>query len=429
VSLDRRRVLGALALPVGALLIEPRRAAAALVALAGNPRTAEEVAGDEDFWFEVAAAFDVDRTIINLDNGRASPAPAMVQDAMGRHLAYSNAAPAYTLWRVLQPQREAVRAQLAAQWRVSPEEVALTRNASEGLQICQLGFDLAAGDEVVASSQDYPRMLTTFDQRARREGIVLKTVVLPTPCEDEAEVVARYEAAIGPRTRLLLVSHMVNITGQILPVKAVVAMARRHGVPVIVDGAHALAHFDFTIGELECDYYAASLHKWLFAPLGTGMLYVRKERIGELWPLMAAAESQREDIRKFEEIGTYPVAQGLAIAEAVAFHQGLGAARKAARLVWLRDRWAMALLGNERVRLHTSLKPGFACGIATMQVDGIDSRALARHLFEAHRILVQRIEHDEVSGIRVSPSVYTTPAEIDRFVEVMQGVLRDGLPG
>jgi len=409
-------------------MFDPRAALAALVAMGSDSRSAEDVSSDEDFWFEVARAFPVDRTILNLDNGRASPSPAFVQAAMARHLAFSNQAPAYTMWRVLEPQREALRERVAQQWAVSPEEIAFTRNASEGLQTCQFGFDLRPGDEVVTSTQDYPRMLTTFDQRARREGIVVKRVVLPTPCEDDAEVVSRFEAAITPATRLLLVSHMINITGQILPVKAVVAMARRHGVPTIVDGAHALAHFDFTIGELDCDYYAASLHKWLFAPIGTGLLYVRKERISDLWPLMAAPDSLREDIRKFEEIGTHPIANTLAVAEALTFHQGLGPARKAARLVWLRDRWAKALLEHERVRLHTSLAPGFACGIATMSIDGIDSRALARHLFNEHRILVQRIDHEEVSGIRVSPSVYTTQSEIDRFVDVMLGVIRNGIP-
>jgi len=427
---DRRAFLGGLALPAvaAAVAFDPRAVAATLAAAASDPRPPDEFASDEDFWFEVARAFSVDRSIINLNNAGVSPAPALVQDALARHLAYSNQAPAYTMWRVLEPQREALRERVAAQWQVSPEEVAFVRNASEGLQTCQFGLDLAAGDEVLTSTQDYPRMLNTFEQRVRREGIVLKKVVLPTPCEDDAEVVARFEAAITPRTRLLLVSHMINLTGQILPVKAVVAMARRHGVPTIVDGAHALAHFDFTIDELDCDYYASSLHKWLFAPHGTGLLYVRRERIGDLWPLMAAAETQADDIRKFEEIGTHPAANTLAIGEALTFHQGLGPARKAARLRWLRDRWARALLEDERVRLHTSLEPGFACGIATVQVQGLDSSALARHLWDRHRILVTEIQHEEFEGLRIAPSVYTTPTEIDHFVDAMRAVLRDGLP-
>jgi isopenicillin-N epimerase len=428
--MDRRKFLGALGMPALAagFLLDPTRAARALAAIARDERSAAEAADDEDFWFEVSQAFTVDRSLINLNNGGVSPSPAVVQDAMGRHLAFSNQAPSYTMWRVLEPQRESVRSRLARQWGVDREEIALTRNASEGLQICQFGFDLERGDEVLTSTQDYPRMLDTFHQRARREGIVVNTIDLPTPCEDDDEIVRRFEQAITPRTRLILICHVINLTGQILPVKRVVAMARTHGVPVIVDGAHALAHFDFTIAELDCDYYASSLHKWLFAPHGTGLLYVRREKIADLWPLMAAGEAQVDDIRKFEEIGTHPAANTLAVAEALSFHQGLGPARKQARLVKLRDHWAQRLLTHDRVRLHTSLKPGFACGIATVQIEGVPSKEINKYLWRDHRILTTVIEHEQFEGLRISPSVYTTLPELDRFVDAMEGVLRDGVP-
>ncbi len=205
-------------------------------------------------------------------------------------------------------------------------------------------------------------------------------------------------------------------------------MARSRGIPVIVDGAHALAHFDFKISELDCDYYATSLHKWLFAPHGTGLLYVRKDKIRELWPLMAATEKMDEDIRKFEEIGTHPAANYLAIAEALSFHQGIGGKRKQARLVYLRDYWARRLLEHRRVRLHTSLKPGFACGIATVEIEGVEPGALNAWLWEKHRILVTPIVHQEFRGIRVSPSVYTTLQELDRFCHAMEQVIQHGLP-
>jgi selenocysteine lyase/cysteine desulfurase len=304
----------------------------------------------------------------------------------------------------------------------------LTRNASEGLQICQLGFDLKRGDEVLTTTQDYPRMITTFQQRERREGIVLKQFPIPIPAENPDEIVSLFEKNITPKTRLILMCHMINITGQILPVKSVVQMARKKGIPVIVDGAHTFAHFGFTAEDLDCDYFATSLHKWLFAPHGTGLLYVRQDKIAGLWPMMAAPEKMDNDIRKFEEIGTHPAANYIAIAEALTFHQGIGPQRKAARMVYLRDRWAKRLIQHDRVKLHTSLKPGFACGLATVQIKGIDSGDLAKHLWEKYRIIVTPIKHPEFEGIRVTPNVYTTLEEIDRFAEVTEMVIKNGIP-
>jgi len=431
---DRRRFLRSIAAP-GALALaaplDPARLAESLERLAALPR-ADTHGGDPDdepFWAEIQRAFTVDRSVINLNNGGVRPAPAYVQDAMKRHLDFSNQAPTWTMWRVLEPQIETVRAMLADRFGCDAEEMAITRNASESLQICQFGMDLRRGDQVITTTQDYPRMITTWQQRERREGIELVQIEIPVPAEDPAEVVRRFEAAITPRTRVIHMCHMINLTGQILPVREVVAMARRRGIPVIVDGAHAFAHFPFTRDELDCDYYATSLHKWLFAPHGTGFLYVRRDRIGDLWPLMAANESQREDIRKFEEIGTHPAANHNAIAEAVVFNDAIGMRRKRDRLVWLRDRWAVPLSRLDRVRLHTSLEPGMAAGIATVAIDGIDPGDLYNHLWSRHRIITSPIGHPEVQGIRASPSVYTTPDEIDRFTEAMEEVGRYGLPG
>ena len=432
----RRRFLGTLALPAAVaasgLPLAPARLRARALdiapELAAHPGSPAETAHDEDFWARVAEAFSVDRSLVNFNNGGVSPAPAFVQEAMKRHLDYSNLAPAHTMWDHLEPRREGVRQRMAREWRVDPEEVAFTRNASESLQTCQLGLELEAGDEVLTTTQDYPRMITTFEQRERREGIVLRQIELPVPAEDPAEVVRLFEEAITPRTRVILACHMINITGQILPIRAIVAMGRRHGIPVIVDGAHALAHFDFRLDELDCDYYSTSLHKWLFAPIGTGLLYVRRDRIAGLWPLMAAPERMDDDIRKFEEIGTHPAANYLAIAEALTFHQGIGPARKEARLVYLRDRWAKRLREHDRVRLHTSLEPGMACGIATVEVVGVDVGELRDHLWREHRILTVAIRHPQFEGIRVSPSVYSTPEEVDRFADAVERVVRRGLP-
>ena len=429
---SRRTFLGALSMATVGIPLRPvvLRASASDVAdeLRRHPGSPAEVARDEDFWFEVGRAFTVDRTLVNLNNGGVSPSPAWVQEAMKRHLDYSNLAPTYTMWGVLEPQREGVRERMARAWGVDKEEVAFTRNASESLQTMQLGIDLKRGDEVLTTTQDYGRMITTFKQRERREGIVLRQIRIPVPAEDPDEVVRLFEQAVTPRTRAILACHMINLTGQILPVTELTAMARRHGIPLIVDGAHALAHFDFDLGALDVDNYSSSLHKWLFAPHGTGFLYVRREKIPEVWPLMAAPDTMDDDIRKFEEIGTHPAANYLAIGEALTFHQGIGGARKDARLVYLRDYWAKPLLEHDRVRLHTSLKPGFACGIANVGIEGVDPAALIAHLWDRHRIISVAIKHDEFQGIRVSPSVYTRPEELDRFVDVMTGVIRNGIP-
>jgi isopenicillin-N epimerase len=429
----RRELFGALARPATAAALaaalDPEGVRRALAAAAAHAGTPDEAAADESFWFQIQQAFTVDRSVVNLNNGGVSPAPLVVQAAQKKHLDYSNTmAPPVALWQVLEPQRETVRARLARHFGCDAEEIALVRNASEGLQTCQLGFDLQRGDEVLTTNQDYPRMLTTFDQRARREGIVLRQISLPVPAEDDDEVVELFRGGITPRTRLLLMCHIINLTGQILPVRKVIEMARERGIPVIVDGAHSFAHFAFTREDLDCDYYATSLHKWLFAPHGTGMLYVRRDKISSLWPLMGAPAALDGDIRKYEEIGTHPSAQNLAIAEALTFHEGIGIRRKEARLRHLTRRWATRLLRHERVRLHTSLRPGRSCGLATVELVGLDPPRLADHLWKKHHILVTPIVHPELRGIRVTPSVYTTLDEIDRFCEAVETVLAKGLP-
>ncbi len=434
--MDRRTALGTLALPLVAPLAPAfmPRALPELDALASCPGAPEDIARDEDFWGTVQRAFTQDRSVINLNNGGVSPAPLIVQEAQRRHLEHANTAPPpIALWKEQEPAREHVRRRLAKAWGVDTEEIALTRNSSESLQTCQFGHDLSRGDEVLTTTLDYPRMLTTFRQRERREGIVLVQIKIPIPCEDPAEIVKRFRDAITPKTRMILMSHIVNITGQILPVKEVVAMARtmNGGIPVIVDGAHALAQFDFKISDLGCDFYGVSLHKWLAAPHGTGLLYVRRDKIRNLWPLMATAPDMDDNIRKFEEIGTHPVAQTLAIAEALTFHETIGGARKEARLRLLRDRWAKRLLAHKsgRVKLHTSLKPQFSCGIGTVQIDGLDTSALQDYLWTTRGILTTPIMHAEFEGLRVTPSVYTTLEEVDRFCEEVEWVMEKGLPG
>jgi selenocysteine lyase/cysteine desulfurase len=389
--------------------------------------SATDVAADENYWREIQQAFTLDRTVVNLNNGGCCPSPRVVHEALKRYLDISNQAPVYHMWQILEPNIESVRRRLAAAFGCDAEELAITRNASEALQIAQLGLDLKAGDEVVTTNQDYGRMLDTWEQRVGRDGVTLVKVSFPVPPRSMEDVSRPLLAAITPRTKVLHFCHITNLTGQIFPVKALCDEARRRGIRTIVDGAHAFAHFPFTAADLGCDYYGTSLHKWLLAPIGTGFLYVRKEHIESLWPLTPASASRARDIRKFEEIGTHPAANHNAIAEALTFHEGIGIERKSARLRYLRDRWATRLAASARIRIHTNLDPSHSCAIGTVQIAGVPSGKLVARLWERWRIIATPIVHAEYEGVRVTPNVYTTIQEIDTFAAAMEETVAKGV--
>jgi isopenicillin-N epimerase len=389
-------------------------------------KAAAPLAEDESYWGEIQRAFDADRTLINLNNGGVSPTPSHVLEAMIRDLRFSNEVPVEHMWGVLEPRIESVRRELAKEFGCDTEEMAITRNASEANETMILGLDLKRGDEVIVTTQNYGRMLTTWDQRVRRDGIVVKPIKFTVPPPSDDHIVERFREAITPRTRVIEITHITNLTGQILPVAKVVAMAKARNIEVFVDGAHAFAHFPFTRDELGCDYYGTSLHKWLLAPVGTGFLYVRKSKQKSLWPLMAAPASMDENVRKYEEIGTHPAANHNAIAAALAFHRSIGGERKVARLRYLRDRWAKRLLAeSSRVRVLTPLDGKQAGGIALFNVDGLDTAKLQTWLWTKHRIITTPIIHDEFHGLRITPNVYTTLDEVDRFGDkVLEAVAR-----
>lgn len=390
-------------------------------------KTPIEAASDEDFWIQIQQAYDVDRSIINLNNGGVAPSIRTALDAQRRHNELTNTVPPRQLWLVLDPQVETVRTRLANAFGCDPEELAITRNASESLQTCLFGIDLKPGDEVLTTTHDYPRMINTLKQREKREGIVLKQFSFPAPLTDKNELVKLFEQNITEKTKVILLCHITNLTGQIFPVKEVCQLGRSRGIEVIVDGAHAFAHFDYKHADLDCDYYSTSLHKWLSAPIGTGFLYVRKSKIGKLWPLMAAPEAQSENIRKFEEIGTHPTAPRLAIAEALTFYEAIGPARKEARLRYLRDYWVKQLAGKKGVTIYTSLDPKLSCGIGTIGIEGIKAELLNEYLWKSHHIVTTPIIIEHVDGVRVTPNTYTTLRELDMFVQAMERVIEKGL--
>ncbi len=396
------------------------RAAAAADAAFG--RSAADLAGDENYWHEIQQAFTLDRTLINLNNGGCSPSPRVVHEAFKRYLDLSNEAPVYHMWQILEPNIETVRRRLAAEFGCDPEEMAITRNASEALQIAQLGIDLAPGDEVITTNQDYGRMLDTWDQRARRDKIVVSRISFPVPPPSMDDLADRLLSAITPRTKVLHFCHITNLTGQIFPVRKICDAARAKGIKTIVDGAHAFAHFPYTVADLGCDYYGTSLHKWLLAPIGTGFLYVRREHIEALWPLTPANATRAKDIRKFEEIGTHPAANHNAIAEALTFHDAIGSDRKAARLRYLRNRWADRLRPEGRFKILTSMDPAQSCAIGTVQIVGVPTAKVVSQLWDKWRIIATPIVHPEYEGLRVTPNVYTTLEEIDTFAGAMMKI-------
>src|SRR6266850_1742115 len=346
--------------PIGALVKEIEAATRSVAHF-----TPAQAAMDEDYWSVIQNAFTVTRGIVNLNNGGVSPSPRIVTEALVRYIWQQEDATAYTMWQLLEPQSETIRTGLAELFGCDREEIAITRNASESLETLLLGLDLKSGDEILTTTQDYGRMLTTIRQREQREGIKLNLIKIPIPPKNIQEITSAFERAITPRTRLIQIAHQINITGQITPVKAVCEMARSRGVETIVDGAHSFAQFYFKQTDLNCDYFGTSLHKWLYAPKGTGLLYVKRDKIAKVWPLFPAEEKQKSDIRKFEEVGTHSAAPRLAIGESLLFHNGIGGKRKEARLRYLSRYWMDKLKDIPKVRFNTSLDPQQMCGIAS----------------------------------------------------------------
>jgi selenocysteine lyase/cysteine desulfurase len=396
--------------------------------LHANPTALVRAADDGDaaFWATVRAQFRLTSDYINLENGYYCFQPEPVLEAfVGNVRAINFAASRYMRTR-RDDDRVRVRGRLAALAGCSPEELIVTRNTTESLDTVISGYDWRPGDEAVMANQDYGAMLDMFTQQARRHGLVSRRVDIPMDPRSDADVVQVYANALTARTRLLMIPHIVNITGHILPVRAICEMAHARGVPVLVDGAHAFAQLDYRIAELQCDYYGASLHKWLCAPLGTGLLYVRRDRIAGLWPIYADEGVPADDIRKLNHTGTHPAHTDLTIERAIAFHEALGSARKEARLRYLQRYWTDRVRGNPGIFLRTPADPARACAIATVAVKGSAPGELARVLLERYRIYTVAIDGAGVQGVRVSPQVYTSTPELDTFVRALEELASSG---
>ena len=412
-------------------------AAAAAVPLLG-PRTLDAIerelepfaalapqaaASTQDFWDQIRRVFPIPADYVHLENGYSSPQPAPTFEAFGRHQQTINRDLSLYMRRRQATEVAGVLKELAALAGVPDTELVITRNTTESLGTVIHGLDFAPDDEAVMCDQDYGSMLEQFRQQAKRRGLKCVEVDVPLHPGSDAQIVDVYARAITPRTKVLLVSHMINITGHILPVKAIADMAHARGVAVIVDAAHSFAHVNYQIPDLGGDYLGASLHKWLCTPLGAGLLHVRKDKVASVWPLFGDTTRADDDIRKLDRRGTQPIWTILAISDAIRFHRMIGAERKEARLRFLQEYWTTRVRDIPKVYLNTPSGPR-ACAIANAGVTGMTPQQLATTLFDKYRVYTVAINTGPVKGVRVTPHLYTTTADLDALVNALREIGR-----
>jgi selenocysteine lyase/cysteine desulfurase len=381
-----------------------------------------EAAEEEDLWARMAQSFTVNPNIINLNNGGVSPQPKVVQDAVDRYYHLSNEGPSYYMWQILDKGREPLRRKLADLAGVSADELAVNRNTTEALGTVTWGIDMKRGDEIVMTKQDYPNMIHAWKQRELREGVKINWINLTLPVDNDETVIKAYVDATTSKTKIWHITHLMTWTGQILPAAKLCAEARKRGIISIVDAAHSFAHVDYKISDFNCDYFGTSLHKWLCAPFGTGLMYIRKEHIEKTWPLFPTDKPQSADIRKFEALGTRSFAPEQAIGQAIDFHNAIGGKRKQERLHYLKKYWCDAVTKNPRVKLHISLKPEYSCALGTFSIDGLDVSDVSTKLFLEYQIHTVSIKWENVNAVRVTPHVYTTTKDLDRFIEAVNKI-------
>lgn len=381
-----------------------------------------EAMSDEDFWGWIKEQYTVSPNLLDLNNGGVSPQPKVVQDAHIRFYQLSNEGPSYYMWRTLDEGREGLRTKLAELAGCNAEELAINRNATEGLNTVIFGLNLKAGDEVVLTKQDYPNMINAWKQREKRDGIKLVWLNLELPLENEDEIVRQYANAFTSKTKIVHVTHLINWTGQILPIRKIADEAHKRGIEVIGDGAHTFGHIAFNIPDLGCDYFATSLHKWLCAPFGSGLLWIKKEKIKNIWALLSSVEPDGTDIRKFESLGTRSFASEMAIGNAVDFHNIIGSKRKEERLRYLTDYWVNKVSDIKRVSFLQPKNKQFYCAISNITIDGMKPGNVANTLHRKFQIHAVSIDWENIHGVRVTPHVYTSTKDLDRLAKAIREI-------
>ncbi|MBI4931287.1 MAG: aminotransferase class V-fold PLP-dependent enzyme [Bacteroidetes bacterium] len=386
----------------------------------------DAMSSDEDFWGWIKEQFTVSSQLLYLNNGGVSPQPKCVQDAHIKYYQMANEGPSYYMWRILDQGREALRAKLADLAGCSPEEIAINRNSTEALNTTIFGLNLKAGDEVVGTLQDYPNMINAWKQRQKREGIKYIQINLELPNDDDVAITKQYTNAFTDKTKVVHITHMINWNGNLMPAQLIADEAKKKApkgqeIDVILDAAHSFGLFDFKVPDTNCDYMGTSLHKFLCAPFGSGMYYIRKEKIKDVWPLLASSVAD-DDIRKFETIGTRSFASEMAIGAAVDFHNVIGSKRKEERIRFLKNYWTEKVVKNPKVKIHTSTNPKHSCAIALFSIEGWKPEEIEQKLLDKYKIHCITINWENVHGVRVTPNVYTTPKDLDRLVKAVEEI-------
>ena len=386
---------------------------------------------DDDFWAWVRSCFTTSSNIINLNNGGVSPQPKQVQDVHIKYYQWCNEAPTYYMWRSLDEGRETLRRKLAHFSGVDPEEISINRNATEALNTIIFGLDLKEGDEVVVNKYDYPNMRNAWKQREKRDKIKLSWVELNMPTTDDDYIYKIYADAINSKTKIVYLTHLINWTGQLIPIsvmKRIADLAHKVGAEVIVDGAHSFAHTDYKIGDLGCDYYGTSLHKWICAPFGNGMMYIKKDKIKNVWALLSNDIPDGDNIRKFESLGTRSFASEMAIGSAIDFHNAIGSERKENRLFKLKKYWTDQVKGLPKVTFYSPLEKNYSCAIANFGIEGMKGSEIEALLMKNRKVHTVAIEYEKINGVRVTPNVYTSFYDLDQLVEGIKEIIANKKP-
>ena len=385
--------------------------------------SASEVAQDKDFWEWVRQNYSVSRNVINLNNGGVSPQPIITQQAQDKYTKMSNEAPSYYMWRTLDAGREPLRDGLAKLAGCSPDEISINRNTTEGLNTIIFGLDLKPGDEVVLNKYDYPNMMNAWRQREQRDGIKLVWVDMKFPMDDEDEIAQLYIEKFTEKTKIVHITHVINWVGQVIHPQKIAREAHKRGIEVIVDGAHSFAHLNYNIPDLECDYYATSLHKWLCAPFGTGLMYIKKDKIEKVWPVLSAPEPKSDDIRKFENLGTRSFPIEMAIGYSLDFHNSIGQERKSARLKYIRNYWLEQVRDIPGIVINNSFKPEYTSALANIGHEKMDASDIERALWKDYKIHTVTIKYEDINGVRITPHIYTSERDLDKLVGALKRIM------